>query len=105
MKINYGVQFFVKLKYIYLKYVCSSYLKCFKLFEDNNFSFESIPQILDINIFLLQRTGFQLKPVTGLIDSREFLNSLADRIFNCTIYIRHESKPFYTPEPDLVHEF
>ena len=72
VKINYGVQFFVKLKYIYLKYVCSSYLKCFKLFEDNNFSFESIPHILDINNFLLQRTGFQLKPVTGLIDLREF---------------------------------
>lgn len=97
---------FCKLKHIHLEYACTSYLKCFKLLEDNNiFSSESIPQILDINNFLLQRTGFQLKPVTGLIESREFLNSLADRIFNCTIYIRHESKPFYTPEPDLVHEF
>ena len=97
---------YLKLKDIHLKNACSSYLKCFRLLEENNiFSVEKIPQLKNINDFLFSRTGFRLKPVNGLISSREFLNSLGKREFNCTLYIRHESKPFYTPEPDLVHEF
>lgn len=97
---------FSTLKEIHRKYACKSYLNNFQLLENNKiFEKEKIPQLRDINNFLQKKTGFTLKPVKGLISSREFLNSLAKREFNCTIYIRHESKPFYTPEPDLVHEF
>ena len=35
---------------------------------------------------------------------KEFYGSLADGIFHSTQYIRHDAKPLYTPEPDLIHE-
>jgi phenylalanine-4-hydroxylase len=42
--------------------------------------------------------------VPGLVPSRDFYGALAERTFLSTQYIRHHSVPFYTPEPDIVHE-
>ncbi len=63
-----------------------------------------IPQLAEVDARLTAATGFRLMPVTGLISAREFLSRLGDGRFSCTQYVRHASRPRYTPEPDVVHE-
>lgn len=63
-----------------------------------------IPELCDLNDQLRGRHQFGLAPIEGLIDTRTFLCELGQRTMLCTQYIRHASKPEYTPEPDIVHE-
>lgn len=63
-----------------------------------------IPQLADLSEELRRSTGFRMEPVAGLVEARAFLEPLADGVFLSTQYLRHPSRPFYTPEPDLVHE-
>jgi phenylalanine-4-hydroxylase len=73
-------------------------------FDDLGYTRDRIPQIAEVSAFLTARTGFRLHPVRGLVAARTFLGALSRRVFCSTQYIRHHSQPFYTPEPDIVHE-
>jgi phenylalanine-4-hydroxylase len=63
-----------------------------------------IPQLDEVTRRVERLSGFRLEPVAGLVEPRVFLESLAAGVFLSTQYIRHHSSPFYTPEPDVVHE-
>ncbi len=65
---------------------------------------EQVPQLEDVNATLVRATGFAMKPVAGLVGDRTFLGYLSRGTFLATQYMRHPSRPLYTPEPDVVHE-
>lgn len=67
-------------------------------------STRGIPQLADLTRELQRFHGFRVGPVEGLIDARIFLSMLDQKLMLCTQYIRHHSRPEYTPEPDIVHE-
>ncbi|REE98793.1 phenylalanine 4-monooxygenase [Thermomonospora umbrina] len=65
---------------------------------------DRIPQLQEVSEMLRPLTGFRYLPAAGLVPLRDFYGSLADFYFHSTQYIRHHSTPFYTPEPDVIHE-
>ncbi|CAK8993973.1 Phenylalanine-4-hydroxylase (PAH) (Phe-4-monooxygenase) (Tryptophan 5-hydroxylase) (TRH) (Tryptophan 5-monooxygenase) [Durusdinium trenchii] len=96
---------YTKLKEFFPKYACKEYLEILgDLEREGGYGPDQIPQLQDVSTFLKDRTGFQLRPVAGLLSARDFLAALAHRSFFSTQYIRHHSRPLYTPEPDVVHE-
>ncbi|VDO72439.1 unnamed protein product [Heligmosomoides polygyrus] len=94
-----------KLRSLHESHTCLTYRKNLKLLEDAGvLSPKEIPQIRDVNKYLQKRTGFILRPCSGLLSARDFLASLAFRVFQTTTYLRHSGKPHHSPEPDLIHE-
>jgi phenylalanine-4-hydroxylase len=65
---------------------------------------DRVPQLAEVSDDLHALTGFRIEPVPGLVPARTFYGALADRRFLSSQYIRHHSVPFYTPEPDVIHE-
>lgn len=98
-------QVFRRLEDLHRRYACAEYLRVFEVMAaECGYTADNVPQVRTVSDFLRQRTGFRLRPVAGLLGSRDFLNGLAFRVFFSTQYLRHHSRPLYTPEPDVVHE-
>lgn len=92
---------FDQLTGLYETHASREYLDGFRAI---GFRRDELPQLADIDAVLSRRTGFRVLPVAGLVESRDFLASLSQRIFPATQYVRHHSVPHYTPEPDVMHE-
>ncbi|XP_061395855.1 tyrosine 3-monooxygenase [Musca vetustissima] len=87
------------------KHACIEYRNAFKKLEEEKIFVEDrLPQLQEMSDFLRRNTGFTLRPAAGLLTARDFLASLAFRIFQSTQYVRHVNSPFHTPEPDCIHE-
>ena len=86
---------------VHEKYACKQYLENARKLGLPN---DRIPQLQEVSETLEEMTGFRQEPVGGLVNPKTFHTALANRVFLSTQYIRHSSRPFYTPEPDVVHE-
>ncbi len=65
---------------------------------------DHVVQLDEVSEILMPLTGFHYEPVPGLVEAKAFYSTLGDGLFQSTQYIRHASAPFYTPEPDVIHE-
>jgi phenylalanine-4-hydroxylase len=83
------------------RYACREYLEGKARLDLRR---DCVPQLEEVSTDLQRVSGFRIRPVPGLVPTRTFYGSLADRTFMSTQYIRHHSVPFYTPEPDVIHE-
>jgi phenylalanine-4-hydroxylase len=90
-----------RLEELHEKYASPFYLHAKKELGITN---DRIPQLSAMSKRLTETTGFRLAPIEGLVDTRAFLSWLSYRVMLSTQYIRHTSRPEYTPEPDIVHE-
>ena len=90
-----------RLEELHAKHANKFYLQAKK---DLGISNDRIPQLTEMNRRLKELSNFRLAPVEGLVDTRAFLSWLSYRTMLSTQYIRHHSRPEYTPEPDIVHE-
>jgi len=83
------------------RYACRAYLEAAEALV---LPIDRVPQLCEVDERLRALSSFGVAPVPGLVPTRRFYGSLAERTFLSTQYIRHHSIPFYTPEPDIVHE-
>jgi monomeric phenylalanine-4-hydroxylase len=90
-----------RLEELHRKHASPSYLEAKRSL---GIAVERIPQLSEMNRRLKETTGFRLAPIEGLVETRGFLSWLSYRVMLSTQYIRHHSRPDYTPEPDIVHE-
>ncbi|RPJ70542.1 MAG: hypothetical protein EHM24_15255 [Acidobacteria bacterium] len=90
-----------KLDELHARYASSIYLKAK---GELRISEQEIPQLRHLSAHLRDVSGMHLVPAEGPIPYRTFYTYIADRGFPCTQFIRHGSKPEFTPEPDMIHD-
>jgi len=90
-----------KLDELHVKHASAIYLRSKR---ELRISEQEIPQLRHLSAYLQNASGMHLVPAEGPIPYRTFYRYVADRGFPCTQFIRHGSKPEFTPEPDMIHD-
>ncbi|MEU2835323.1 phenylalanine 4-monooxygenase [Streptomyces lavendulae] len=65
---------------------------------------DSIPQHAEVSARLRRLTGFDFTLAGGVVENRRFLASMAEGFFHAVQFVRHPAVPFFTPEPDVIHD-
>jgi phenylalanine-4-hydroxylase len=86
---------------LHVKHASSIYLQAKR---DLGISEHEIPQLRHLSTQIERMSGMHLVPAEGPIPYRTFYSYIAERGFPVTQFIRHGSKPEFTPEPDMIHD-
>jgi phenylalanine-4-hydroxylase len=90
-----------KLDELHMRHASRIYLDAKR---DLGISEREIPQLRHLSAQLERISGMHLVPAEGPIPYRTFYSYIAERGFPVTQFIRHGSKPEFTPEPDMIHD-
>jgi phenylalanine-4-hydroxylase len=90
-----------KLDELHEKYAAASYLASKRTL---GIAQDEIPQMRRLSEELRRRTRMHLVPAEGALPYRTFYGYIASRGFPVTQFIRHASRPEFTPEPDMIHD-
>jgi phenylalanine-4-hydroxylase len=90
-----------RLDLLHKRYAAQEYLEGKKKL---NLPKNHVPQLNEVGQQLREINNVSVEPIGGLVDTRWFLEKLRNRTMTSTQYIRHHSRPDYTPEPDIIHE-
>ena len=72
--------------------------------NDLNFKAEKIPNFVEINNILKNRTGWSIKTVPNIIPPEEFFSFLSMKKFTATCWLRSIDQIDYLEEPDMFHD-
>lgn len=72
--------------------------------DELGISAHEIPQLRHLSTHLERLSGMHLIPAEGFIPYRRFYSYIAEAGFPVTQFIRHGSRPEFTPEPDMIHD-
>ncbi len=80
---------------------CREYLEAFDALALGT---DHVPQLQDVSERLYARHGFGLQPAVRMAESDVFLETLGKGRLLSTQYLRHHSRPLFSPEPDAIHD-
>jgi len=80
---------------------CSAFLKGIDVLRLEK---SGIPDFRDLNAILMDRTGWQVVAVPGLVPDDVFFDHLANRRFVSGNFIRRRDQLDYLQEPDVFHD-
>ncbi len=86
---------------LHVKYASEIYLKAKRTLA---ITADEIPQLRTLGERVLRETNMHFVPAEGALPYRIFYESIAERGFPVTQFLRHGSHPEFTPEPDMIHD-
>mmetsp|Transcript_25302 Transcript_25302/g.28949 ORF Transcript_25302/g.28949 Transcript_25302/m.28949 type:complete len:355 (+) Transcript_25302:63-1127(+) len=76
-----------------------------KLIDADILSPNEIPQMENVSNYIEKKSGFELRPAPTFTGPRQFLNSLAFKVFYCPQFVRPQGKAMYSVLPDVIHTY